>query len=462
MSAPATNDAAAAEGGRRESAAPFLILGVVVLAIGLLIVLGRRDTIDQSAIGFDGLGIWLNANDIETVPFERKLEGGQTEPVLRIVPLYDNDISSDEDEDGSDSRFGSLAPRPMTADAFKSKIDASWTLVVLPKWRGGIVSSGVAHPDLLIPEDRIKFYNTHPAKRIPQEGFASYGLFNEDTGEWLDGKAALFAPQVLDAGEDEDCYPLFSIPDVGTVLAECYLITPGDGEIGFMLLSDPDLLDNHGLANGDNAAIAVEMIEDLAEGSPIFIDTTLGDAAQTQADADEPAGADPHERSLSDIGRFFSYPFSYFWIGVVIVTGLALWRGSRRFGRAETEDADRASDASKRRTIEASRRILLLSGAEAELIASYVNARMDALTAAVLGPRRRAGEKAADTDALSRFLTRRAPDLAARLAQAHGAVTLSHGAEAGRLGALAALEDVIQEIWNEFGRTARPARQNRR
>lgn len=439
-----------------------IIVGVAVL-IAVLIYLGGARRLEKSAIGLDGLGLWLQENRVETLPLISQ-NAEEVGKALRILPIYDVDPSpsSVEEQDYLENERGAISPRQITAEAIVAKAEAGPTLALLPKWRGGVIDRGRVHPDLLVSQYRMRFFGERPVQRLPEAGFADYPVVDARTGRALENSAKLYSAQVLSEEMDEICRPLFAIPDRGTLLADCTgVFFDEEGNDGvetapFYLLSDPDLVNNHGLANGANPALALTILRDLADGQPFFIDNEPGAAPRTE----EITGRDTRERTISDLERFFAYPFSLFWIGAALATGLALWRGSRRFGRPD-EEAEPA-DASKRRTIEASQRILLLAKADRALIDMHVRDRLEALASGLIGPRRKGRSESDDLSALTKFLHRRQPGLSTRLDEAYRAVIDPAVGERTRFEALGAFESVIQETWHEFGRLAGPARQDRR
>lgn len=448
--------------GRGETARMAGILAVVVAVVALLIVLGARRPLEDSAIGLAGLERWLADKGVPTVS---AIGDGTAADTLRILPIYDPRLLGEGalQEDGAEDERGSLAPRPLSGAEFAARAQAGPMLVVLPKWRGGIVSRGVAHPDLLVPLGAMAFFGERPVARLPERGLSRLLVYDADNAEVLAEAATLYSGQVLSPALDEKCRPVLILRDeggrdLGTLLADCTGASLVGSNNALFVLSDPDIFTNAGLANGDNAALALSLVESFAGNAQVFVETDTARAPDPASAPSQTGGEDPRQRTLADLDRFFVYPFSTFWIGLVLVTGLALWRGSRRFGRPR-EDEEPA-EASKRRTIDASRRILMLARADAALVDRHVKNRIEGLASGLFGAvRRQAGGDAA---ALTRFLSRRAPDLGERFAGAYAAVTEEHLTERSRLDALGAFEAVIQEIWHEFGRVAGPARQDRR
>ncbi|MEN3793705.1 hypothetical protein [Fulvimarina sp. MAC3] len=454
-------DSSGARSGAGESKQPLLILGAVILVIVLLAYFGNSRPIERTAIGFGGLEIWLKSNGFEVEDVLQQGEDGSP-TVFRILPLYDPQPGNEGYDltDGREGVAGELVPRAMSETDLIDKLEVGPVLAIMPKWRGGIVGRGRAHPDLLVPAHLIDIFDIG-VKRLSDLGLADYAVNGTNSGLTVNAPVSLYAAQVFTPGPDfrRLCEPLLTLEDAGTLLAQCWGGEDSIYDHPIYVLSDPDLLDNHGLRLGENAAVALTLIGNLAGDQPIFIDR---DAEESRAE--DASGTDPHVRSLADLKRFFVYPFSFFWIGVVALTGLALWRGSRGFGRPVDDDPAEASDASKVRTIEASQRILLLAGENHALVRTYVEDRLEALAGALLGPHAPRDDQGGVKPALDRFLSRRAPNLGERLNSTYQALrhTTENTISTDQMRQLSAFEAVIEEIWNEFGRAASPSRPNRR
>ena len=261
------------------------------------------------------------------------------------------------------------------------------------------------------------------------------------------GPITLYAPQVLGSTFEDSCEAIWQVADVGTLLAYCDGFSPNGSS--FYVLSDPDILNNHGLSLGDNAAAAVSMMRFLAPDRSVFLDPG-GEIAP------EPT---LEEESFADPSRFFRYPFALVWIGVAAILLLSLWRGNVRFGFPAARQAF-GGFQSKRDTIRASGRLMRLAGDGEELAGAYARARMEALLDILLGTGARSAS-AGGADAVIRFLRHRSPDLGARMETAYR--QLVSGEPGGRpsSAALAPFESVFQEILDEFGRASRPSRRDR-
>ncbi|MET3601798.1 hypothetical protein [Martelella mangrovi] len=436
---------------QESSSFPLVILAAVVVAAMVLIFFSGSSRIDRSAIGTDGLALWLKREGIAVEPSAPEEVRGEKTPILRLLPLYDTDLTVGRGET-KELEAGSPAAtlRNLSLETFRAKIGNADTLVVLPKWRSDMVTSGTATPEVLIPTGQLTIFGLWrgPSVRSAGEDFVVSPIIDSRTGEAMDGEAALYAPRVLSDVFDEACAPLLTLGDKGTLLARCEDLW-GEGD-SFYMLSDPDLLDNHGLANGDNARLAPAVIGKLAEGRPVYIDNT------TYANITDTSGLDPRERSLADLERFFEYPFSLLWISIVVTAGLALWRGSRRFG-SPVGEADTADMASKTRTIAASARLLRLSGDQDDLVFAYVDARMDTLDAAVLGPSRRPMTAPETMAQIMTRVRRRVPETGERLAQTYDAVVKTGLDSHQRLAALIPFEKAVQETLDAFGHASRPS-----
>ena len=450
--------------GVGENARTVALLVGVVLVVGLLIAFGGQQPLEKSAIGCAGLERWLEAKGFATVPAIGEDTAAET---IRILPIYDPKLLGEgvSQEDGNEEERGVLAPRPLARGEFNQRLEAGPVLAVLPKWRGGIVSRGVAHPALLVPAEAMDFFGEPPVARLPQRGLADYRVYDADYDRLLEPAATLYSAQVLSPALDAKCRPILRLRDasdgdIGTLLADCTNALFDGPAHALFILSDPDILDNAGLALSDNAARALALIEGFAGNARIFVETDTRRGPATAPAASEEGGEDPRQRALADLDRFLAEPFSWFWIGVAIVTGLALWRGGRRFGRPQ-EDLEPAT-ASKHRTIAASRRILLLAKEDDALVRRHVTDRLEALAGALLGAARRSKGSGDDAAAIGRFLSRRAPELGAKFNRTYAAVTAPRAGERSQFDALAAFEAVIQETWHEFGRAAGPSRQDRR
>jgi hypothetical protein len=89
-----------------------------------------------------------------------------------------------------------------------------------------------------------------------------------------------------------------------------------DGERRWLVVADPDLVANHGLAGGENAALALALIEEFRAGGRLIVDETVH-------------GHTLEPSVWNELGRF---PLSLVTLSAALVLGALIWSASRRFG----------------------------------------------------------------------------------------------------------------------------------
>ncbi|WP_295695303.1 hypothetical protein [uncultured Maricaulis sp.] len=383
------------------------MVALSVLAAWILVQRDRVPPIERSALGFDGLVTWLNADEIETRRFmgQGPLSGERVG--LRILPLYDPDLGFGFGRMGRDPEAPYLTPtlRPIRDYVVSSKVTTLPTLVILPKWRGGVRRLGVTHPEFLIhrpgsvPESGEPDGSDQSAERIviaPSEGADQVdGVSDQSTPvfiapdvlpvldtDWTDvpmagflsGSARLRAPQWMEL--PEGCTPIVG-DATRALLANCQM---EDHE--YWVLSDPDLMNNHGLANGQNAEIARELVRQLAGDGDVLLDYST--AIYLVARPDE------HQRSWSDIARMFEPPFTWLWLAAGGLLALLLWRAGIR-GRPLLSMFGQGHGAARRVALKAQARLMRNAHADGALVRTLVASRRQALAEAWLGRDRKAG-----------------------------------------------------------------------
>jgi len=438
------SDGKASAAATRGRAADWIMLALVVggVAAFVLWALGGADRqLRRSPIGFDGLVAWLRDGGLEA----RGFQGGallERERVgLRILPLYDGNIdhwrTQPEDQDALIREADQVDIRRAVVLA---KIRLLPTLVVLPKWRTGVALTGVAHPVLLRdagddPLSRGQLPGIGGRLERPAGAFRDFGV------EGSPRQARLYLPQVL---RGADCVPLVGDRQA-MLLGRC-----GGGNESFWVLSDPDLLNSHGLRLGDNAAIARELLGRLAAGRPVVVDySTLPWSIE-----DRPAGPVRDERRWSDLARFVEPPFAWLWAGFAALAALLLWRAALRFG-PPLRPYDDGPRAAREVGIAAKARLLRLTGRDDALLRAHVAGRLQALAAELLGPHR--PDIGSPLEQVGRAVGRRDPSLDRRLreavAEAEGLPTGAPTSEAVRR--LDRFETIIEQVLHGFGRASR-------
>ena len=377
-----------------------MVVALALAALGYLLS-QRQQALRTSPVGFDGLQIWLNDQGLSAQSFS----GGwllQPDSIgLLVIPLHDTfpesalvppttteELLFQQDEDDVDW------------SALREKIARVPTLVVLPKWRSGMRLTGIAHPVLLVEEIRAdvllrRLTSAKGARIIRSRVFFSEPMFRAGTGSELTSK--IYAAQLF---EGSGCEPIIGT-GARTLLARCPL--RGTSET-VLILSDPDLLNNHGLRLGDNALIARDFLALAAGQRSVVIDYSRDNWF---ADPDAP---DQHGRSWTDLLRFFEPPFLALWLGGGLVLVLALWRSFRRAGPVAQGTV---AGVGKMQAIRARARLMRLTGQDGAMLGDYAAARLAATAARLVGPgqARLIGEERA----FIRFVARRRGDLALRL-----------------------------------------------
>ncbi|MEL6267677.1 MAG: hypothetical protein AAFR52_18895 [Pseudomonadota bacterium] len=438
-------------GGSGGGTDTWLIAGALVVALLLLALLlrgGAERVLPRTPIGFDGLAAWLRTVDQPARTYQGWGRIDPAEVGLRILPLFDAELDVDRPRATTEEELILRDSEvDMRARILRSKLTRLPTLLVLHKWRTGTALTGIAHP-LLVGSARRQ---TRLVERIDDTALGRVRILPEAmaripvTGRDDLGEALLYLPQVLDLAEGADCAPL-----IGTrramVLGRCTLAPTEDGEPPgrFWLLTDPDLLNNHGLRLGDNAAIAAALLPDFADGGLAVIDytTRIWVIERTR-----------REREWRDLARFFAWPFTVLWLGLGAVLALAVWRGAVRYG-APLPGADTAPGAARTVSIAAKARLMRLAGEDGRLLDAYVTQRLATLADQLLGHRRPGGDP---LQPLSDWLERRrvpgAPALAAAADAARALPADTPPATVARR--LDDFEIALEGVLDDLGRPAR-------
>ncbi|WP_297732787.1 hypothetical protein [uncultured Maricaulis sp.] len=386
-----------------------LLAALTILAAWILAQRDWAPPLERSALGFDGLVSWLNADAIETRRFlgQGPLSGEGVG--LRILPLYDPDPGGGTGRRNLDPEAPYLADtlRAIPEYVVATKVKTLPTLVVLPKWRDGVRLLGVTHPEFLIhrlgsaPDDQESVDadlrqaepadESEPASREGAEDIAAgpaiqtfivphvppvleTGWSDVSMAGYLAGEARLRAPQWMVL--PEGCAPLVGAAD-RALLAHCRF-----DDLEYWVLSDPDLLNNHGLANGQNGNIARALVRALAGDGDVLLDYSK--AVFLTARPEE------HERSWSDIARMFEPPFTWLWLAAGGLLALLLWRAGIR-GRPLLSIFDEGHGAVRRVALKAQARLMRNAHADGALVRTLVTSRRQALAEVWLGRDRKAG-----------------------------------------------------------------------
>jgi hypothetical protein len=202
----------------------------------------------------------------------------------------------------------------------RTLLKADSILLVLPKWTGEPSqkkSSWLAEATLLPPEDaNWVLHLVAPQTDLKQVGQVSSQGTSQATSQVTWTSNALNIAPTLEAPiqlmQGNGLQPLIAGQD-GMLLGQ--LIRRNQK---IWVLSDPDVIANHGLAEPGNAALAVAIINGLRTrtGSVVFDETLHGFIS-------EPA---------SPLVLLFRFPFVLVTLQAVIAIALLLWATLRRFG----------------------------------------------------------------------------------------------------------------------------------
>lgn len=368
----------------------FIGLGLIAL-VGLLWLLmpdedvARDRQLDASVMGVAALRTWLPDNDIPVVRSHPRLAPLASDLSMAILPLYDTNLLSEQDAPQTKEDYARQQDqREMYSYEFFAKLEALPTLVVLPKWRTGFATAEVAHESLLI--------GTADISRIARQAGLSRvtvlrrpAAFETANLSPASGKEAqeiaLFHAQLF----DRDSLPTYCTELVGFAYGSLVIRCKAHGSIAAAYyLSDPDLLNNHGLSVAEHANFVPAMIMGMRPAGntkAVYLDTSPYQLLETGENDTE---AQDYSRDPVDLARFFTYPLSVLWALAGVVLGVAIWRGARRFGPPLRMAEDRP-EATKTAAIDAKARLLRLSGNDGRMAAEFVQARLSDLATQTFG-----------------------------------------------------------------------------
>ncbi len=185
--------------------------------------------------------------------------------------------------------------------------EASEVLLVLPKWRGFPSPTN---------ETEVEKVTPIPIRAI--EGVLV---------PFVRGVTVVPAPVMVDAWTGDFPRPTLTQPQLlrsgalKPILSNAGQILVGETEVDgthLVVVSDPDIFENHGLHAGDNAALALKIIDRVrsTRWSPIVIDETIHGFV----------------RPTSFFRTLFEFPLVVATVQFLLAAVLALWAGARRFG----------------------------------------------------------------------------------------------------------------------------------
>jgi hypothetical protein len=208
----------------------------------------------------------------------------------------------------------------------------------------------------------------------------------------------LAAPQLMVSQKLE---PLIAGPD-GMLVGQAAL-----GRSRIVVLSDPDVIANHGLGQGDNAALAVQILDLLRDpaGNVVFEETVHGYV----------------ERPVSPFALLLQFPWLLLTLQGVLALALLGWSAAGRFGAPEP--LPRALPLGSATLIETGARLLDRPAHHALMVRRYLDLTLAELAARLHAPPGLASAALAawlDRVAVARGVAAGADALERRLAAAGG------------------------------------------
>ena len=358
----------------------LVIVGLLLAGLAMLIFLGagaRDRQLDRSAIGVRALTPWLEQAAVAARSSHPQLHPRVEDLGLRVLPLYDLDLYADTDPPTTaGERLEQVTLRDITQENYFTKISEIPTVVLLPKWRGAIVETGIAHVRALVPESQLRglLDQIELGGLKVTRGGAEFATHRQD-GQTL----ALFHAQLFDpATLPKSCRTEVFFGQAALVIA-CK-----QEEIPFPVyfVSDPDLMNNHGLGIADHADFVPAFLSALRRGAdlPVYVD--ISPDLLTSIDRDDER--QEYERGGAEFARFFDYPFTVFWAALLIVLASLFWRGSVRFGAVKSPDPA-GGETARRAVVSAKARLLRLSGSDGRMVADFVRSQLRELAALSFG-----------------------------------------------------------------------------
>ncbi len=240
--------------------------------------------------------------------------------------------------------------RSGASDDIADLLDAKTVLLVLPKWAG---LPSKTHPGWigyagLVPEiaaDGVLNLAVAQAELVRLDSAPTW------TKNELGHDPTLVAPvQVIHGGSG--LRPIVAT-DTDVLLGEI-----AENGRRLWVLADPDVIENHGIGEGDNAAFAAALVRALQSGggSVVFDETVHGFVA----------------RPDNPLRLMFQFPFVVVTLQGLMAIGLLLWATLGRFGAPET--APPALSSGKQALVESAAKLLGYAGYQQRMVRRYVQA----------------------------------------------------------------------------------------
>lgn len=334
----------AIQGGPAEGAfnarTMLLITAIGALAFIAMLVLGAYapdlrsgrngggHALSNAAVGFSGL-------------VRLAEQTGRNPAIVRAVSDLDNeDLAVITPEDASANLTKILQTRGPRA-----------TLIVLPKWwtmvdrshPGWVRINGLDFPGdpegVLAPDVKLKIARTK-----------EHGEPLVNRGAAMPPNVHFLAPAVVQSISGKDVEPLITTPTGGIVLGQI-------GNRNLYVLSEPDLLDNHGMGDERQARSALALLD--------YLNSTGADGVLFDVTANGLG------RSRSPLKLAFDAPFLAVTLTIFAAMLLAAWQALNRFGPVRRRE--RAIAFGKAALVDNSAALIRKAGREAHLGSRYVD-----------------------------------------------------------------------------------------
>jgi hypothetical protein len=296
----------------------------------------QAHALSRSAIGYSGIVRLLKAS-------------GTAVTIRRTPPAT-----------GEDRYMVVLTPRSPLTHAEVEKLRAWRTLVILPKWipfpsfqhKGWVGEARSSSLDeaedvikALVPKVQIKRASKPHAPKLS---------FEKKEADLLSNTTTLNAGTIseLQTISGDNITPVAKTAQGETILG----VIRGEEHADIYVLSDPDLLNNQGIANIDNAKAGLAILNALhANGDPLSFDVTLNGFL----------------RSRSVLRLAFEPPLLALTLSFIIVSALIAWRAATRDGPSRREARDIAFG--KRTLADNSAALFRLAGREFTMAKRYAD-----------------------------------------------------------------------------------------
>jgi hypothetical protein len=313
--------------------AAAILLAVATVLLGVFGGGGSTDTVgpstfSRSAIGYAGIADVMRRLGARVVKSRQDSIGNLNPDGLLVVAEPSSDVAQQQ---------------------LRILLNADRVLLVLPKWIGrasqsphGWVSEVALLPDSVARDvartalQSVDIVRTEPVTRWSHNEIGSVPV--------IPGKVQLVKSSRLRAVIGTDS---------GMLVGELR-----NGARRMWILADPDVMQNHGLAEPDNAVFSVALINALrgADGNVVFDEVVHGF----------------ENRSRSPLRWLFEFPFVLASIQGAIAVALLLWATLRRFGAPVSPPV--ALQSGKRSLIENTAKLLERARLRPMIIQRYVHA----------------------------------------------------------------------------------------